>query len=463
MFLLDSMSSNMSKVNNINYETTNKTINAIIIKLLASGAPTVVFITGTEQYKLFFTFARENYARYLQRFVFFGGDALNSAKKAFIPIGSVATNAASTVGTATETFMKYWSNASASDYEDDDKNRSTLNFRSYLAIDAFISLAIALQKTLEANSQLVNRSLDFNQRVVTTIHKEVMFNGTTGSIKFDESGDTLVQAFDVFNMNGDGLWKKIGIANKADTSMVKYSDIIWPNGQKNANASYIKQFMPLCNPGYSPSLTYLDNKPYVYQCFPCAVNSFKYIYGSDLCMPCPLGTECSNIAVTLPCIMAGYWRDLELIKKNNGDMDNFVYYPVYECDLLDSCIGNCNPIEFSNSNKSTVSTLCASSSAPDSTLCGVCSSGYYQFFGSCRVCVKGTKDIVNITYTLFTILLTGLIASSAFFIYRRTLKLSDGRIKDFDSLYGLKEISRTLKLCISFVQVLTGESDVTLL
>ena len=175
------------------------------------------------------------------------------------------------------------------------------------------------------------------------------------------------------------------------------------------------------------------------------MGTYKYNLGSNTCIQCPVGTNCDNIGIDLPCVSPGYWRDISSI---TADASDFSTYPAHSCDLKDSCLGTCG-----------LNLPCASSSLSDSPTCAICADGYFRFYSTCQRCHKGSSGTNKSTLTgFYCLFVIALVAMAVYFIRHRIKAHKKKEVKEAVRSVVARSIVMTIKLVLSFLQVLTGTS-----
>ena len=92
-----------------------------------------------------------------------------------------------------------------------------------------------------------------------------------------------------------------------------------------------------------------------------------------------------------------------------------------------------------------------------SPVCGVCDSGYFSFNDNCYRCGVGTgmtrAGMISILAVVYIIFL-----GISIYVINKKATLDDEqeriRLNENTTLYGQREITRTVKLLISYLQVL---------
>ena len=172
-------------------------------------------------------------------------------------------------------------------------------------------------------------------------------------------------------------------------------------------------------------------------------------------MSCPEGTYCGAQGVSSPCILPGYWRYLPVNEYNAGA--DFISYPVYECEYEELCIGSCNG-DYTTDNI-VLYEPCSYKAMMDSPVCGICAPNYYLFNDNCYQCGQNSNvSVVGALLVLGTIY-SAAIVISLYLIHCKAKLDDEEEVKRQNKnmhLYGRREITRTAKLVVSFMQVVIG-------
>ncbi|CAG0892692.1 unnamed protein product [Cyprideis torosa] len=132
------------------------------------------------------------------------------------------------------------------------------------------------------------------------IQKQILTNGLTGKVAFDENGDRINAEYEVINIDGDGRHKVVGkyayspILQRMNLEL-RESDIVWPgNVQKKPEGKYLPTHLQVVT---------IQEKPFVYT---------RRIEEDGACLedevPCPTGTNSTDDYGMYCC--RGYCMDL---------------------------------------------------------------------------------------------------------------------------------------------------------
>ena len=348
---------------------------SIIHGLSSSGAPAIVLVTTEEEAILLLEARLRHPVMSSDQYMWIGvdewvGSSIVDAPRGTIGLVPQPLETAYSFGTD---FMNLWAQLDPDQYPDEDGDRTTLSSYSGYAVDAVFGMALAHQAVIDSNFDGAVSDLD--QEVYLELVNSVSFIGVTGNVDFDAGGDRLFAQYNILNKdNAEEDWIDVGYTEQSDTSYVAVLDLstmVWPDGSvgSNPNQDYSKQYIPYCPPGYEPVSSSSTN---IISCEACAVGTYKPEYGSELCEACPEGSDCSDIAITVPCILPGYWRP-EPPEGQEGDFDK---YEIFKCDRDKNCLGGC-----------ALNSTCGYNHEQSSPVCGVCKDGYYKSsFEDCSAC-----------------------------------------------------------------------------
>lgn len=203
----------------------------------------------------------------------------------------------------------------------------------------------------------------------------------------------------------------------------------------------------------------------LYVCTHCEVGYYKPYEGSDSCKKCPIGADCLDVGIIVPCILEGYWRQEPPL----GEEGDFSKYKIYACYDTEGCRGGCY-----------LNASCAEDRVQSSPVCAVCASGYYMRQRECMQCDERSKDMTTIV-TAFVVQVVVLAVGISYLFRRivpgikaeetagesylqRIFKSSRTNTSSIDSSIGylvnssekiLPRTAMTAKLTLSFVQVMS--------
>lgn len=382
-----------------NYGADASVYNEIMNALSTTGAPVIVLITTRAEVQGLFAARQRHPVMGSDRFLWAGVDDWVDSEDIVSPVGTIGLvpQPIDTEYDLGEAFLALWQTVDPNQYPDADGDRSSLSTYAGYAVDAVFGLALAHQSVV--NSDFDG---DENQRgnvAYSELINSVSFIGVTGKVDFDANGDRLYAHYDVMNVNGGGTnnWGKIGYTISLDSgsygSIMDLSRMTWPDGSVGPSAAtqnYANQYIPFCPPGYEAIFNAGSS---VYGCTACSVGYYKPVPGTGRCEQCPEGAQCDDIAVTVPCVSAGYWR----AQPPPGKEGDFSRYKIFECDRKGRCKGGCQ-----------LNATCASSFKQDSPVCGVCLEGFYQSsFEDCSECPADINllNAMETTFIIFALLL----------------------------------------------------------
>ena len=375
--------------------------------LATSGAPVIVLITTRIEVQNLLAARTSHPVMRSDKFLWAGADDWIGSDEITAPTGTIGLvpqplDMEYTVGTK---FIELWKALDPIEYPDADGDRSSLSTYAGYAVDAVFGMALAHQAVIDSNFE--EAESERGREVYSDLLSSVSFIGVTGQVDFDASGDRLFAHYDILNVDAGGTsnWVDIGYTESLSTgsygSVLDLSLLTWPDGSVGSSSAqdYSKQYIPYCPPGYEPILNSANR---IYSCSACGVGYYKPYPGQEACSGCPEGADCEDIAISVPCVLPGYWRP----QPPSGQEGNFDKYEIFECDRADRCNGGCN-----------LNATCADDFKQDSPVCGVCKEGFYQSsFDSCSKC-PANVEFRNAMEILFIVLCIGLGVCLLFGLY----------------------------------------------
>jgi hypothetical protein len=355
--------------------TTTTTYTDIVDLIAASGAPAILLIMYQDQADAILAAAKSHPVLSSDKVVWIGVDAWTNVPEigSEVPFGTIGIGPFVPTANITNKYMELWNASDPVRYPDTDEDRSDVAPYGLQTADAVFALAIALQKSLDDNTGLSGDTL--KQYVYTVLTRDVSFDGVSGHIEFATSGDLLASCYTFRNYKGaaDGRWDNVG-AVTVDSTMLDYSNIVWPDGSTGQTDRYSDQLLPYCAAGEEPveSSTSSAGGASLYVCSPCEVGRYKPYAGTAFCDACPDGADCNDVGISIPCVLENYWRDQP---KSEADMGNFKKYKIYSCDIENVCKGGC-----------ILNATCHKNRRQTSVMCGECESGHYLTDGQCYLC-----------------------------------------------------------------------------
>jgi hypothetical protein len=445
-------------------------------RLASYGAAVTVLITASIEAQLIFDAASRHNIMSSDKYLWVGPNDWVSANLSNVPLGSLGVTIYSlnTSESVASKFMSLWRSLDPSEYPDQDGDRSTLLSYSSFAVDAVFALALAFQQTI--NSNYVGSERGMRQDVYERLVNSVVFDGVSGFFDLDANGDREGTVYQIRNYQSGSNWAVLGYSHPQNKNLLLDSfNLIWPDGATGAahGSAYSQQYEPECPAGSEPRV-----KDGLYYCELCEVGYYKPSAGNQRCGLCPEGTDCNDVGIVVPCILRGYWRP----QPPAGEEGDFKKWSVFRCDVSKRCLGGCD-----------LSATCAANVLQTSPVCGVCMEGYYATGETCSACPSNSSYmkaaeiafVVLVTLVVFCLLL-GLYASNIrtitdtnIFVVEKKLEsknrstrtLSEapskerlkknlvsvlGTISRFVNSLHAKGLSVTVKLALSFVQVLLG-------
>ena len=168
-------------------------------------------------------------------------------------IGMIPRNVPNFENSLGQQFMKYWAELDPIKYHDTDGNRNSTAQWTPFCIDAVVAMAIAQQQLIDIN--FTGSEHERRQAVFSEVLNSVQFSGVTGYIDFDENGDAINAAYDVYNkIDGNNTWIQLGFtqSNKYlnDVVYIDKTIVVWPDGSVGTSShSYNTAYVPICPPG----------------------------------------------------------------------------------------------------------------------------------------------------------------------------------------------------------------------
>jgi hypothetical protein len=345
-----------------------------------NGACIVLATTPYEANKIFDAVKRHEILS-SDKYVWFGPSDWVNDGLGNVPLGSLGVSIFSldTKMAVASKFMDLWLSLDPEIYIDSDLNRSTLSSYSPFAVDAVVSLARALQHTIDSN--YVGSASGMRQLAYQSLVSEVYFEGVSGNFSLDANGDRERPHFHILNYRGGGHWNIIATI-LSNSLTINDTDLIWPDGGIGVShgSTFSVQYLPQCPAGQEPEL-----ESGVYSCENCKVGYYKPNVGNESCKECPEGADCDDVGIVVPCILPGYWRPVPA----QGEEGNFDDWGIFRCDVSRRCLGGC---DLSNS--------CSENVNPTSPVCAVCKEGYYGGGNSCKLCPANSSFFKSIEYAL---------------------------------------------------------------
>lgn len=426
----------------------------IIAALAALGSPLVLLCMHDPEAEALILAAQDH--------VIMGSDAVVWAKTAWTaettsvtqgnhslyPHGTLSLKPHTAALPAPARYLNLWGQLDPEVYHDANGDRSDISSHAGAVVDAIFSLAQAFQLSINDNTGLDGYEL--RQYVTTVLQDDVVFEGVSGDIDFNINGDQIYSAYDVLNyhVTDSHAWEMVGtlIRNSSTgrdfTPSLNYSHLMWPDGSSGYTDSYSKQLDPYCPPGYTHEL-----QVGIMSCASCMVGTYKAYHGAEACTACPVGADCNDVGITVPCVLPGFWRDAP----PDDSLGDFDAYPIYSCDIYDACLGGCD-----------LTASCAEGRLHLSPTCGVCADDYFQNpIGGCDECTSiQTSTYVAVSYScgLFVFFFSLIILFSLQIKTEEQLaapQTSFSRLfQQFRTHY--RKAASTQQLLLSFVQILVG-------
>jgi hypothetical protein len=405
----------LRRIEYLQADATNSSYYDFLMDEIASvGSPVVVLVVYQSEAVDFFA-ARDRHATMSSdSYLWVGSDGWIGYDDVDSPRGSIGLipqpfpSDGSGLG---EEFMELWKSLDPVKYFDSDDNRNTTSPYSTYAIDAVVAMSIAVQELVSTN---YNGTLfERRQEQFQIILRDVGFTGVTGEVDFDDLGNRITAQYDILNnVDGLGSWKSVG---KSRTSALGYfvsvdeSEIVWPDGVVGGTTreTYYSQSVPVCSAGYEPLYLYGE-----YSCSVCPVGTYKPTAGTEQCSGCPEGANCNNVAIAIPCVLAGYWR----ATPPASEVGNFDKWKIFKCDINERCLGGC-----------VLNETCAENVIGTSPVCAICQSGYYTTDDiSCLQCPAETdQDLKTVEY-FFILVIISVVIGALFTLYIHSVGSSVG-------------------------------------
>jgi hypothetical protein len=347
-------------------------------KIAASGTPAVLLIIYQDEVSKLWRASEKNVRVSSTSIAWIGVDAWIDQSfddPDVLKNGIVGLSVYKSNDTVRQDFTRVWESLDAKEYPDTDGDRSTLATYTPYLVDSVFALALAYQATINADTGLDGAY--FRQQVFTEITK-IVFSGVSGVKDFNSYGDMVNPLYSIqnyHNYSGTKKWMNVGYSNNTYV-YVNLQDVIWPDGSKGKTSSYSHQLSPLCPPGSEPAdVVSMDD---IKICSQCQVGFYSPDFGSEPCYKCPMGADCGDVGVAIPCIRPGYWRQ----EPPFSEIGNFNKYEVFKCDIEESCRGGC-----------LLNETCKSDILQTSPVCGVCSEGYYNAGNKCDKCTSESRSL----------------------------------------------------------------------
>lgn len=182
-------------------------------------------------------------------------------------------------------------------------------------------------------------------------------------------------------------------------------------------------------------------------CTQCAVGYYSPNVGPGACKKCPVGADCNDVGVVVPCVLPGYWRPVP----PQDAIGDFEKYKIYSCDDFESCLGGC-----------VLNTTCRDNRDQIAPVCAVCTDGYYLLGGQCLECSQSSEKIGFMKFLVeaFFVYFVLVVVVWMHISYKGHERYSVSSIvprntsEAFEKL--LPRTAVTFKLVISFWQVMTA-------
>ena len=363
---------------------------AIITRISQTGTPAVVLVLYPEEVEKVLAASKTHPVMSSDSVLWIGADSwIDLELNITLPPGIVGVSSYQADNIQKKKYTELWSSLDPSEYPDTDDDRTILSPYSLYIMDAVTALALAYQKAIDDATGLQGTQL--KQYVYNALTKDIYFTGVSGEINFDSQGDLTNPQFRVINYLEDTGWKTIGLVTSTSVQMVQ--EVVWPDGTvSNSYSGYSEQLVPYCPPGEEPVL----GSNGIYICSQCNVGYYSAYWGAEKCKVCPVGTDCNDVGIVVPCILKDYWRSIPPSVEEEGD---FQTYRVYSCDQLGVCKGGCQ-----------LNATCIGNRDDYSPTCGVCLDGYYLNDGKCYQCAAFDDGfvVVLLCMVVFLVFILGL-------------------------------------------------------
>jgi hypothetical protein len=353
-------------------------------RLVSQNAASIVLTTTPYEANKIFDAVNRHDIINSDKYVWFGTSDWVNGDLTNVPLGSLGVSIFSLHDdmTVSSKFMDLWRSLDPTIYIDTDSNRSTLSSYSPFAVDAVVSIALALQDTIDSN--YVGSASGMRQHTYQRLINDVYFEGVSGNLSLDANGDREQSHFRILNYQGARNWNVIATI-LSDSLYVNDAGLLWPDSATGVShgSTFSVQYVPHCPAGEEP-----EQENGVYSCEYCKVGYYKPDVGNESCKECPEGANCDDVGIVVPCILPGYWRPVPV----QGEEGNFAKWDIFRCDVSRRCLGGC---DLSNS--------CSENVDPVSPVCGVCKEGYYGGGNSCQECPSNSSFFIAIEYILIVL------------------------------------------------------------
>ena len=349
-------------------------------------------------------------------------------------------------------YLDYWQMIDPVLYPDADGDRTQLSFSSYSIMDAILAMVFSFQEVIDVGEEYSDD--EFRKLSFTKLIEDVQFGGFSNeNIDFNSYGDLKHLKVNLINFQSS-TWVKSGtILYARETEEVtldlNYDALVWPDNTTGVTDTYSTQLRLYCPPGQESvedtNFQISSSSNPVSQCALCKVGYYKAEYGSASCSRCPLGVDCQDVGITVPCILADYWRAEPATPEQQGD---FAAFAVYSCHDGGICLGGCD-----------LNATCDPTRAHQSPICGACADDHYMSAGNTCLACSTEQLSVMLTIALYS-LVVGVITILAILFFKLKMRQYGNESKKSHKLVVLEEMARkgtvTKKLLLSFVQVMSG-------
>ena len=436
----------------------------LINNLAASGSPAIMLAVTADEAVKIFEAAKVSSVLSSSDYLWIAIDEWTKSDIVWnVPVGTLGIypveKSLSTAYLGPE-FMSLWSSLNSSEYSDEDGDRETISKYSGYVVDAVFALALSYQDILNKNFQ--GDSLEQRQQAFNSLIDYVTFKGVTGSVSFTSSGDRGGGVFEILNVYPGNIWNTVGFVNGSILTMNETKGI-YPDGSSwHSSNNYSNQYIPDCPPGEEPIFQNSD-KGGAYVCSSCIVGYYKPYHGSEKCKICPIGADCNNIGIAVPCILPSYWRP----QPPEGESGNFDRYRIFLCEVKERCLGGCSLNE-----------TCNFGIQQSSPVCAICDENYYEnLIGNCAKCPGNPAVLLALRYALLCIVITAVV-NLLYYGFSKYIKyLSVNMNTESDTIvlidkanssngekvitklawmWRISGLSVTFKLTISFIQIIGG-------
>mmetsp|Transcript_18994 Transcript_18994/g.31742 ORF Transcript_18994/g.31742 Transcript_18994/m.31742 type:complete len:992 (-) Transcript_18994:1956-4931(-) len=385
--------------------TSDEDYHDIIFRVGESGCAAIVFVGYQDIALKVFEAAEEHPVLGSSQVLWVGIDAWTGLLlHDTVPLGVVGITPKVAHTPVTTDYLARWVALPPEEYPSlNGEDRETLATYSATLVDATVALGLTLQHAIDKNKDFSGATL-FDE-----ITSNVQFEGVSGNVYFDSSGDLKYPAFSLSNYQTrkdvdsghDSIGEWVVVGNVTETSFFVAEDSLqWPGGAANSSG-FSKQLIPWCAAGSEPLLTFATG---VYSCSPCRVGYYKSVDGRSACSACPEGALCDDTGIAIPCVEYGYWRDPAAAEIDEGDFSTFM---IFRCEVHDVCRGGC---QLNNS--------CAPSRQRTAPVCGTCTVDMYMADHDCFACSKDNMDQKSFRLLIYFFVTLGLLVflSSVLFV-----------------------------------------------